>query len=96
MHEIVAALEGTKDDEIENLRRRDILSMRKQWSFSLLLLIITIVVYDLWFITALGKGWIQFTDNKLVVYFILENLAKIGGLAYIVVNFLFDRNKKNV
>jgi hypothetical protein len=93
-HSFVVALEGAKDDEIANLGRRDILAMRKQWSFVLLLLIAAIVIYDMWFTTALGKGWIQFIDNKLVVYFILENLAKIGGLAYIVVNFLFDRNRR--
>jgi len=93
-HSFVAALEGGKDDEIAKLGRKDVLEMRKQWSFVLLLLITVIVLYDLWFTTALGANWIQFTDNNLIVYFILENLAKIGGLAYIVVNFLFDRNRR--
>src|SRR3989338_2524408 len=93
-YNFIATLEGGKDDEIEKLGRKDVLAMRKQWSSFLLWLIVAIVLYDFWFTTALGKGWIQFTDEKLVIYFILENLVKIGGLAYIVVNFLFNRKRR--
>ena len=78
---------------LKAVARRDVLKMRKQWSYVLLALIASIVFYDLWFSTALGRGWIVFADTNLISYFILENLAKIAGLAYIVVNFLFDRTK---
>jgi hypothetical protein len=73
-------------------------NMRQLWSNWLLTVIIFIVVFDAVFVLMLGFEWVKFTNENLVVYFLLESLVKIGGLAYIVVNFLFDRNsnKKNM
>mgnify|MGYP001560181062 CR=1 FL=1 len=72
-------------------READINKMRKTWSTGLLMCIVLIVLFDLIFIAFLGRNWLHYSDQKLIMAFIVENLFKIAGLAYIVVNFLFDR-----
>ncbi|MDD3531114.1 MAG: hypothetical protein PHV99_00770 [Candidatus Pacebacteria bacterium] len=89
----VSSLSQTSRKALAAFAYKDVIEMRRQWSNVLLFLIGAIVLYDLWFSTALGSGWIVFPNEKLIAYFILENLAKIAGLAYIVVNFLFDKTK---
>src|SRR3989338_3045481 len=67
--------------------------MRQQWSRWLLLCIVAVIFFDFIFITLLGFKILSFYNQKVILSFIGENLIKIAGLAYIVVNFLFDRNR---
>ncbi|MCB9811007.1 MAG: hypothetical protein H6779_04750 [Candidatus Nomurabacteria bacterium] len=79
--------------EIQREREQDINSMRKKWSFWLLVAILFVILFDSILILLLGfefKGF-GFSDERLVFAFVLEHLVKIGGLAYIVINFLFDK-----
>ena len=85
--QIEEASEGAK---IKFERDRGINAMRKHWSWALLCSIVGIIVFDALFSLFLGFKWIEFADERLVIAFILENLIKIGGLAVIVVKFLFD------
>jgi hypothetical protein len=82
--------------EVECEREKDINLMRRRWSNWLLLCIVLIVIFDLCFTLLLGYGGLSYSNENIIFVFIAESLAKIGGLAYIVVNFLFDReiNKK--
>lgn len=74
-------------------RERGINAMRKHWSWGLLACIILVVVYDIALATLLGLKVFSFDNQNFVLAFILEGLAKIGGLAYIVIKFLFDKNQ---
>ena len=87
--------------ELENIQARTIAYlqeqasiriMRKQWSGWLLFCIVIIVIFDFLFIYLLGKNKLAFEDERIVFAFITDNLIKIAGLAFIVVNYLFDRN----
>lgn len=96
--EITKSLDQTKNDTIyaiEAKEKGDILKMRRLWSKWLLGLIVFIVLFDSFIIIGLGFNIIQFTAEYLVPAFIVENLVKVFGLAYIVVNFLFP-NEDNV
>ena len=72
---------------------RGIIKMRVHWSWGLLLTIIGIVIFDAYFIRSIGLGKLVFVDNlELAHWFFVESLAKIAGLAIIVVKFLFDKD----
>ena len=69
--------------------------MRIKWSDCLVKVIWVIVIFDILMVAFIGWGWFDFTDKKDLVYlFVVESMLKIVGLAFIVVNFLFDRNNK--
>lgn len=81
-----------KKAEVMVQERKDIISMRRNWSWGILTAIISIVLFDFFIITAVGFGWMMFSETYLVPMFIAESLIKIVGLAYIVVNFLFNKD----
>lgn len=66
--------------------------MRSHWSWCLLVAILGIVLFDFFFITALGFHWFDFNNEKIVFAFVIDSLAKIAGLAFIVVKFLFGKD----
>lgn len=72
--------------------QRSIGKMRWIWSRWLLFSIVAIVFFDFLFIFLLGRNILRFQEQNVVFAFIVENLIKIGGLATIVVGFLFDRS----
>ena len=68
--------------------------MRQTWSRWLLACIVGIVLFDFCFLIFLGIGGLYYDSQALTFSFVGQDLVKIGGLAYIVVNFLFDKNNK--
>ncbi|GEM_PF-5966040 len=82
--------EASEKAKIKAERDRDINKMRKNWSCALLWSIVGIIIFDAIFSILLGLNIVHFGDERLVFAFIIENLIKIAGLAYIVVTFLFD------
>jgi len=73
--------------------KQDIIAMRKKWSGWILLCIVLIVIYDMVMIPLIGVGVFAPQDEGakwLIGLLITENLAKVLGLAYIVVNWLFS------
>jgi|SRR3989344_3713610 len=72
---------------------QEIIKMRGRWSTWLLIILVIIVLFDIFFVFSLGYKWIDFgNDGNLVKWVIGENLVKVIGLVYIVINFLFDRH----
>ncbi len=95
-HAVEQTLDQTKKDTLEAIDERekgDILKMRRLWSKSLLASIMFIVLFDSAIILGLGLHLISFEAEYLVPAFIIENLIKVFGLAYIVVNFLFPNDE---
>ena len=84
--------QASEDAQIKAERDRSINKMRERWSCALLWSIVGIITFDALFSLLLGFKVIHFDDEKLVIAFIIESLVKIGGLAVIVVKFLFDPN----
>lgn len=82
--------EASNRAEIKAERGRDINAMRKHWSSALLWSIVGIIIFDAIFSVLLGLNILKFTDQRLILAFIFENLIKIAGLAIVVVKFLFD------
>lgn len=70
--------------------RKEIIKMRSHWSKWLLLAMMLIVLFDMVIITLLGLHIISFQADYIIPTFIVDSLIKTLGLAYIVVNFLFN------
>lgn len=70
---------------------KSIIEMRKRWSTWILGAIILVLVFDIVFILLLGFDLISY-KNGIVPVFATEGLIKVVGLAYIVVNFLFNKD----
>lgn len=89
-------IENLEDDKLDALvratERMQIIELRKPWSNGVLYLIAFITFFDAFIIVNIGYEWMTFT-NMGVITIILDGLFKIFGLAFIVVNYLFDRNK---
>lgn len=66
--------------------------MRSRWSFWILASIIAITLFDFFIVAGLGFGFIHFDQQFIIPAFIGESLIKTIGLAYIVVNFLFNKD----
>ncbi len=103
--DLVSADNETKKAELESKReqtaallqeKKEINRMRASWSRWLLICIVSIVSFDFLLIALLGLNIWTFEDQRLILAFIIEGLIKITGLAYIVVNYLFDKNEKNI
>lgn len=72
--------------------REDIIRMRRIWSYAILICILSIVLLDFVIIFLLGFRLLIFDKGYLIPIFISESILEIFGLAFIVVNFLFDKN----
>lgn len=84
--------EENRDDlKLRNIELEYIITLRNRWSNWLLGVIVVIIVVDLFIMISVGFGWMTYTKTHIIV-FIFESILKIVGLAYIVVNFLFDKN----
>ncbi|MFH1523188.1 MAG: hypothetical protein ABIE43_05235 [Patescibacteria group bacterium] len=75
--------------------RKEIIKMRRHWSYWLLGVIIAVVIFDFFVILAVGFKWMSFQSNVIVPVFVGESLIKTLGLAFIVVNFLFNEKTFN-
>lgn len=69
---------------------KDVITMRRIWSYSLLGTIVTIVGFDFFVILSVGYKWMIFDKGYIVPFFVGESLIKTLGLALIVVKFLFN------
>ncbi len=75
--------------------RKEVIKMRRHWSYLLLGVITFIVVFDSFVILAVGFKWMNFESNIIMPVFVAESLIKTLGLAFIVVNFLFNEKTFN-
>jgi len=72
--------------------RKNIIEMRKNWSRWMLFCIVFIVLFDVVLISLLGFHVISFESQWVIPAFIADNLAKVLGLAAIIVKFLFGKD----
>ena len=80
--------------DLKELEKEDILDMRKKWSDWVLFCVVLIVAWDAIVIGLIGIGWLQFKNDNIILHFLIESVIKLFGLAIIIVNFLFPKNKK--
>lgn len=76
-------------EELQLKEKAEFLSFRKLWSTYLLALVIFLSVFYAFFLIAVGKEWLRFTDEWLVRIIVTGGFAQIIALAKIVVDFLF-------
>jgi len=67
----------------------EIFDMRRKWSNCVLLLIVTIVLFDILLVTFYGLGIWSFKDPSVVIAVITDNFLKILGLGFLITNFIF-------
>lgn len=70
--------------------RNDVIKMRRFWSYSLLITILTIVFFDILIVFLIGFKFMIFEEGYIVPFFIGESLIKTLGLTVIVVRYLFN------
>lgn len=79
------------ESELDADEQSDIIRMRNRWSNWLLGALLVIMGFDLILITLVGFNVWSF-EGKVLPIFIFDSLLKVIGLAYIVVNFLFNKD----
>lgn len=70
--------------------RADLIGMRKSWSEWTLFVIVSVTVFDMALILLIGTESLKFDNNLQITFFIGESLIKVLGLAFLIVNFLFN------
>jgi ABC-type multidrug transport system fused ATPase/permease subunit len=69
---------------------RDFYFLRKKWSWFIFGAITVLILSQVGFLIALGKGCLNLSDYKTIAFvFYIETFAQIIGLAILVVKFLF-------
>ena len=81
--------------ELQAIEKKQLLSMRKNWSKWMLFCVVLVVVWDLVVIALIGLGAFEFKNNLIVPSFIAESIIKVLGLALIIVKFLFKKHEEN-
>jgi len=80
-----------KEKSIEDEENKGILRMRNSWSTTILLLIVTIVLFDIILVWFIGLRIWTFTDTSIVIAIITDNFLKIAGLGYLITTELFKK-----
>ncbi len=84
-----------KLEELRLKEKAEFLAFRKQWSTYLLTLVVIIVVFNSFFLLAIGLNILQFQDEWLVRIIFTGSFVEVLGLAKIVVDFLFKEPPKS-
>jgi len=94
-HERVLRMELEERSILSRLHaeeRSNIIDMRSNWSFWILFCIVLIVVFDAALVLLLGSHTLSFESPWAIPAFIIDSLAKVLGLAAIIVKFLFGKD----
>lgn len=84
--------ETSEKERLELKEKSDIIGMRRAWSNWILGVIIFVTFFDVLIITLLGFGIMKFDSQYALPAIITESIVKVIGLAYIIVNFLFNKD----
>ncbi|MBM3271874.1 hypothetical protein FJY94_01140 [Candidatus Kaiserbacteria bacterium] len=76
----------TADDE-----NADILRIRKIWAYVVLILIVTIVIFDMFLVWQYGTEQWSFSDPTVVIVVITDNFLKIFGLGFLITRETFTK-----
>lgn len=91
---LLSYLEAKKREaDIEAQESLDIIKMRKSWSTWMLITIVSINVFDFAVVILAGLSILKF-EGWIMPVFIGDTLLKTIGLAVIIVNFLFDKDRR--
>ncbi len=77
---------------LASTEQQGLMKMRGNWSFWILFFICLISFSNILLIFLIGAGIFHFDGKFEVPFFIGDSLLKILGLAYLIVNFLFNPN----
>ena len=91
---LIPTEESASWSEMKLLEYGRIIEHRKQWSDWLLVLVSYITIMDFVVLLLVGAKVITFSDSFTVPTFIGATLLEVFGLSYIVVAFLFNKDKK--
>ncbi len=95
--ELINALENKKQEgDLQAQEHQQTMLMRGSWSIWILRCIVAIVIFDFFLVTCVGFGWMHFEGSLFLPVFIADSLIKTFGLAWVVVNYLFNNNGKKV
>lgn len=83
-----------KYKELQLREKSEFLQFRKHWSKNLLWLVVFIVVFNAFFLIAVGLQWLKFLDEWLVRLIVTGSFVEVLGLAKIIVDFLFKEPPK--
>ncbi len=84
--------EGSKGAEtLEEQENKGILAMRRLWSNMVLILICTIVIFDIILVAFYGQGVWIFTNPNVVIAVITDNFLKIVGLGFLITREIFKK-----
>jgi hypothetical protein len=87
-------LQSAKIDEETDLRnqeKREILKMRKWWSYCVLVFIGIIVIFDITLVILYGFKVLSFDDSNVVIAVVVDGLLKIVGLGYLITKNIFEK-----
>lgn len=82
----------SEKERLELSEKAEIIMMRKSWSRWILFVIIFITFIDVLIIILVGFELIHFESELALPAIITESIVKVIGLAYIIVNFLFNKD----
>jgi hypothetical protein len=82
---------GERAETLEELENKGILKMRTRWSNWVLILIGTIVVFDIILVWFYGSGIWSFENPNVVIAVITDNFLKIVGLGFLITREIFKK-----
>jgi len=92
--ELEASRLEAKKELIELNGKRQFFILRNQWSICIIIWISIFILFHISITYFLGFGLISFAENQwFLPSLLLENFLQIIGMGYIVVNFLYPKQK---
>jgi len=82
---------GENAETLEDKENKEILAMRTRWSNWVLILIGTIVVFDILLVWFYGSGIWRFENPNVVIAVITDNFLKIVGLGFLITREIFKK-----
>ena len=75
---------------MELLGREQFLSLRGNWSLSLIVWISGLLLYQVALAVVVGLGWLDFTKYQWFLPLVVaQNFGQIVGMGYIIIRFLY-------
>lgn len=79
-----------KAEAMELLGREQFLSLRGNWSLSLIVWISGLLLYQVALAVVVGLGWLDFTKYQWFLPLVVaQNFGQIVGMGYIIIRFLY-------
>ncbi|MCR4311308.1 MAG: hypothetical protein NUV54_01935, partial [Candidatus Taylorbacteria bacterium] len=83
--------ESKSAEDLEVAENTEILERRRRWSDWVLILIVTIVIFDMIIVWLYGSRVWTFDNPNVVIAVITENFLKIVGLGFLITRETFNK-----